>query len=74
MWDELSNTLINGIPIFLLIAVYILFMWRTGFLRRGGLTQGQYLNEYLAETKRHNAVMEQSLDRINEITSHLEKR
>jgi hypothetical protein len=58
------EVLINWFPMLLLIGVWIFFMSRVGWLRRGRLTNFDYMEQMLQETKRHNEALEKILSRI----------
>lgn len=62
-WIEL---LVSWGPMLLLIAVWIYFMQRYHGLTKSGMTQMQYLEALLEETKRHNQQLEKLIERLAE--------
>ena len=74
MSDEptLLGTLITWFPMLLLIAVWLIMMWRMGIFRRNPMNQAQYMQEILHETKRQNAALEAIITRMDARLSQLE--
>jgi len=60
-WVEL---LVSWVPMLLLIGVWIYYMQIYGGRSKSGMTQIQYLEELLIETRRHNQMMEKLLERV----------
>ena len=72
----LLSLLANWFPMLLLIGVWIYFM--RVFMRRSqsqaGMTQIQYLEELLKETRRHNEQLERLLTSTNDRLAQLERQ
>lgn len=62
-WIEL---LVSWMPMLLLIGVWVYFMQRYAGRSKSGLTQIQYLDELLQETRRHNQQIEKLIERLVE--------
>ena len=74
MSNEMSalEIAISWFPMLLLIGVWLFSMWRYGIFDRRRMSQSRYLEEILAETKRHNAIMEDILKQNNEQLGRLD--
>ncbi|MEZ5843587.1 MAG: hypothetical protein R3D27_07615 [Hyphomicrobiaceae bacterium] len=68
----LLETLIAWLPMLILIGVWIYFMRQ--MRGKGGLTQFEYMEQLLAETRRHNNELEKILNRIDERLARLEQK
>lgn len=64
-WIEL---LISWFPMLLLIGVWVYYMQQYGGRTKSGLSQMQYLEQLLEETRRHNQQMEKLMERLAERT------
>lgn len=72
--NDFLRIFISWFPLLLLVVVWFFFMWRGGLLRRGQMTNSQYLEEHLKETKRANAALESLLTKIDERITKLDSR
>jgi len=68
----LLGILTTWFPMFLLIGVWLFMFGRTGGFKRGAMTQGQYLQAILDETRRQNAALETIIARMDARLSRLE--
>jgi len=71
----LLSVLISWFPMLLLIGVWIFFLRRLNRDARSksGMTQTQYLEELLQETRRHNEQLERLLANTNERIALIER-
>jgi hypothetical protein len=72
---NLLSVLINWFPMLLLIGVFgwwVFLCWRAGAFKRGSMSQGQYLQDILNETKRNNAALEAIITKMDARLSQLE--
>lgn len=76
MSDEaaLLGILISWFPMLLLIGVWLFLCWRMGAFGRNRMSQGQYLQEILEETKRQNVALEAIITKMDARLSQLESR
>ena len=65
-WIE---TFVAWFPMLLLIGVWIYFMRSMG----GGMSYGKYLEQHLAEARRHNDLMMKIIEKMDARISHLER-
>ncbi|MDX2265982.1 MAG: hypothetical protein NW215_13560 [Hyphomicrobiales bacterium] len=74
MNDDLLSIAISWFPLLLLLAVWFFFMWRGGMLKRGQMTNSEYLEAHLTETRRLNANLEALVARMDARIARLEDR
>jgi ATP-dependent Zn protease len=70
----LISVLIGWFPMLLLIGVWIYFMRRFRMQSASGMTQFQYMEELLKETRRHNDQLERLLATANDRLAALERK
>jgi hypothetical protein len=56
---------LTWLPLLLVAGVWLFICWKQGVFRRGAMSQSRYLEEILNETKRHNAVLEALMTKMD---------
>jgi ATP-dependent Zn protease len=72
MDDGFLSIMVSWFPFLLLVGLWFYFMWRTGALKRGAMTNSEYLEEHLKETRRSNAALEAVIARMDDRILKLE--
>ncbi|MEJ2125825.1 MAG: hypothetical protein P8Y67_08090 [Alphaproteobacteria bacterium] len=74
MVDSLIQFWVAWGPLFLIFSIWIFIVWRQGHFKKGAITNRQYIEEMLTETKRHNETLEKLLAQYEERLTRLENK